>query len=512
MEPTGGATAMTTPTEPWVYAWPPSVVPGESVAVHAAGPPADAELEIVRVGAHREVVHTTTIRLEPHEIPDDANEAGCGWPAVAVIDVPTEWRSGYHEVVVRTTVGSVNETVGFFVVRAAETDPTRPLLVLSTTTWAAYNEWGGPNLYDGGFLHPVAAHRSSMQRPLARGILRKPAGKGMRVAVVDPPQPTMDDHVRYLLEHNLSEWAGSAGWPSWELPFVRWAEANGHAIDYAVGPDLEQVPDLLDGRRLVLSVGHDEYWSWGMRDAVEGFASGGGNVAFLSGNTACWQIRLEDDGSTVVAYKQHFEDDPVHGTDDQHLLTSLWSDHLIGRPESEMTGVTFTRGGYARIGRNVGRGSGGYTVHRPDHWLFEGTGLGWGDSLGADAVVVGYECDGCELALVDGRPTAVGSFGTPSDLEVLATAPCEPFDRDNELRATPAGLRSEAEFNAWRVLGDDGPEAVASLRAGHAVLGVHQSGGTVVTTGCTDWAWGLERDDPDVVRITENLLTRLTQP
>lgn len=502
---------MTTPTEPWVYAWPPSVAPGEAVGIHAAGPAGEAELEITRVGAHREVVHSSRLRLQPHEVPDDANEAGCRWPAAATVEVPGDWRSGYYEVVVRTSVGVWGEAVGFFVVRAAEPDPSRPLLVLSTNTWAAYNEWGGPNLYDGGFTHPVAATRSSMARPLARGILRKPAGPGMRVAVIDPPQPAMDDHVRYLLEHGLSEWAGSAGWPSWELPFVRWAEQRGHALDHAVNADLEQVPDLLEGRRLVLSVGHDEYWTWGMRDAVEGFAARGGNVAFLSGNTAYWQVRLEDEGRTVVGYKQRFEQDPVYGTADQHLLTSIFSDRLIGRPETSMTGVSFTRGGYARIGRNVGRGSGGYTVHRPDHWLFEGTGLGWGDQLGAAAVVVGYECDGCELALVDGRPTAVGSFGTPADLQVLATAPAEPFDRDNELRATPEGLRSEAEFNAWRVLGDDGPEARARLRAGHAVLGVHEPGGTVVTTGCTDWAWGLERHDPEVERITETILTRLTR-
>jgi hypothetical protein len=197
------------------------------------------------------------------------------------------------------------------------------------------------------------------------------------------------------------------------------------------------------------------------------------------------------------------------GTDRQHLVTSMWCDRLIGRPEAAMTGVTFARGGYSRIGRNVSRGSGGYTVHRPEHWLFEGTGLGWGDLLGAASTVVGYECDGCELTMVDGRPTAVGSGGTPGDFEVLATAPAEPFDRDNELRATAPGDRSEAEFAAWRMLGSDDPASVASLRAGHAVLGVHQPGGTVVTTGCTDWAWGLAGRDPDVERVTRNLLDRL---
>ena len=54
-----------------------------------------------------------------------------------------------------------------------------------------------------------------------------------------------------------------------------------------------------------------------------------------------------------------------------------------GRPETALTGVTFTRGGYHRIASSVPHGTGGYEVHRPDHWLLEGTGLRRGDQLGA---------------------------------------------------------------------------------------------------------------------------------
>ena len=108
----------------------------------------------------------------------------------------------------------------------------------------------------------------------------------------------MRAHIGYLLEHQFSQWAGSAGWPNAELPFVRWAEAAGYELDYACNADLETVPGLLDGRRLYLSVGHDEYWSWGMRDAVEQFVAGGGNAMFLSGNTSFWQVRHDDPDGT----------------------------------------------------------------------------------------------------------------------------------------------------------------------------------------------------------------------
>ena len=101
----------------------------------------------------------------------------------------------------------------------------------------------------------------------------------------------------------------------------------------------------------------------------------------------------------MVGYKGMFKNDPLIGTDREREVTSSGPTCVVGRPENEMTGVSFTRGGYHRIGRNVTAGLGGYTVHRADHWIFDGTGLGYGDVLGAGATVVGYECDGCDVHL-----------------------------------------------------------------------------------------------------------------
>ena len=77
---------------------------------------------------------------------------------------------------------------------------------------------------------------------------------------------------------------------------MKWAEASGYDIEYAVNNDLEFHPEILSNYRLMLSIGHDEYWSSPMRDAVESFVRRGGNVAFFSGNTCCWQVRNEDGG------------------------------------------------------------------------------------------------------------------------------------------------------------------------------------------------------------------------
>ena len=46
---------------------------------------------------------------------------------------------------------------------------------------------------------------------------------------------------------------------------------------------------------------------------------------------------------------------------------------------------------------------------------------------------------------------------------------------------------------------------------GAAVLGCYVRGGTVVTTGCTEWVRGLSGGDRQVERITRNILERLSR-
>ena len=176
-----------------------------------------------------------------------------------------------------------------------------------------------------------------------------------------------------------------------------------------------------------------------------------------------------------------------------------------------MTGVSFTRGGYHRIGRNVTSGLGGYTLHRADHWIFDGTGLGYGDVLGAGATVVGYECDGCAFTYRDGLPYPTGEDGTPATFEILGTCPTQHFTRESAPRPPKPGEPSELEYIASRVFGTRDPAAIERIRHGHAMLGAYtnDAGATVVTSGSTDWAHGLAARDPQIEQITRNVLTRL---
>jgi hypothetical protein len=488
------------------YCWPQSVAAGDQVGLHissSAGRP--VHIEVARVGVRRDVVfRSDAVSADEHETPSDASSKGCDWPVALTLDVDAAWRSGYYEVVMEIDVeGRVRRSHAFFVVRPPS--GTRVVLALSTNTWHAYNDFGGTNLYTGGT-------HVSMQRPMSAGYLYKPPGKGRRVTGTGAPDPQNAAHVGYIQINHLSGYAGSAGWPDWELPFVEWAEREGFEIGHCTNADLEEHPEVLDGASLYLSVGHDEYWSRGMRDTVEAFIAKGGNAAFFSGNTSLWQVRIEGDAHDVmVGYKGSFKSDPLMGTDREAEVTTFWSDVVVGRPENRMTGVSFTRGGYHRIGRNVTAGLGGYTVHRAGHWMFEGTGLGYGDVLGAGATVVGYECDGCVFTYRDGLPFPTGEDGTPSTFEILGTCPTQHFTRESAPRPPKPGEPSELEYIASRLFGTRDPEAMERIRHGHAVLGAYTnaSGATVMTSGSTDWAHGLAGRDPQIEQITRNVLTRL---
>jgi hypothetical protein len=425
--------------------------PGDEVRFHLRSTTGECGVEVARVGPTRQVVWSKTVAADPHPVPADASSHGCRWPAACALTIPHDWASGYYAVRLeaRAADGRVGRTEAFFVVRPRHPGQrSRVLLQLATNTYNAYTNWGGYSLYAYNGRDKVQGRRVSFDRP---------------------------QHSQFA---------------NWEGPFVAWAEANGYALDYAVNSDLEFRPDLLDAYRLVLSVGHDEYWSAPMRDHLERFVAGGGNVAFFSGNTCCWQVRSEDDGRALACWKQSFGDDPAYRSGDRRRLTTLWSHHLVGRPENQLTGVGFLWGGYHRSHGQLMDGPGSYTCHRPDHWLFAGTGLRRGDAFGAKLPqykVVGYECDGCELAWADGLPSPTGRDGTPSNFEVLATAPARWHPDDCEW------------YERWE-----------KGRTGNAVLGTYARGGTVVTVGSTDWSHGLRGNDPAVTRITRNVLDKLS--
>ncbi len=185
-----------------------------------------------------------------------------------------------------------------------------------------------------------------------------------------------------------------------------------------------------------------------MRDHLEAFIAGGGNVAFFSGNpAAAGPHRGQRAGPDLL--ETELQHRPGLQTDDRRTLSTLWSSHLVKRPENSLTGVRVPVGRYHLShgqfmdGKEPSRSTG------PKHWIFAGTNLKRDEEFGAKHTIVGYECDGCELTWKDGLPSPTHKDGNPETFEVLATCPakweagdCEWYDQWERGRVGNACLGS----------------------------------------------------------------------
>jgi hypothetical protein len=408
------------------YASATSVQHGEPIDVHARSDlPRKVRWKLYRMGWYggaegRLVASGGPVDVAPQPTPAPVAETllvECRWPVTFTIKTDPAWTSGVYLVALTREDGP--QSYAIFVVRADERKGVG-VLQASFTTYQAYNRWGGKSLYDGG-----PAVEVSFDRPYEQG-----NGSGQY----------------FLYEHEL----------------VKWAEARGYDLSYVTNVDLDRDPALLDGQRLFLSVGHDEYWSAPARDALERAIGGGLSAAFLSANSVYWQIRLEpgrttgEPRRTIVSYKKRSSTlDPLRGT---VLETTRWRDPPVNRPENALLGVMYT----AWLQRDAA-----WVVRNAAHWVYEGTGVRDGDQIHG---IVGYETD---------RTVNNASWPTPPGTETISHSPV-------------VDVSGRAEFQEGAVR--DTP-----------------AGGFVFAAGTIQWSWGLARNgiaDARVQRITENVLRR----
>lgn len=496
------------------YCAPLSYRAGDTVGLRVSTHADRFDVVVERWGADRQAVwaerNVAGSYLPP---PPDADSAGCRWPISVSIPVDSSWSSGFYLVTLTAHGAPPGRDVAHacFVVRGADANV---LLVLDTNTWNAYNTWGGKSLYTGGST-------VSFDRPFARGMLCRPEvdrddRKARPVRWGEEPDADGSIFQSYRTAHAYPSAIGSAGWFTHGRRFVEWAERAGYRFDFAVSIDLHQDSEALDGYDLVVSVGHDEYWSVDQRSSLERHVERGGAFVSFSGNTMFWQVRIEhhESATNMVCHKYRAHlDDPVVADGRPEIMSGMWADPLVGRPEWSFLGAGSAFGLYHRFGNATARGVGGFIVYRHDHWLLDGSGLGYGDVLGAKHGVVGYETVGCPIQLDEFQlPVAAAIGGLPPDVEIVAHVPSSNLGV-GDYPASIAALNDQGdlEFLAARLHGEDTEVNRRRVRAGNAVMLTCRpfgaAGGEVVTIGTTDWVFGLS-DDPAVARVTANALDR----
>ena len=440
-------------------------------------------------------------------------------------EIDPAWTSGFYLVTLTAHGVADDRSVAHacFVLRSPESvkDRRRTLYVLPVNTWHAYNTWGGKSLYTGG-------SEVSFARPFCRGMLSRPSidgderddRKSRPVRFREEPDADGLIFQRYRTEHNYPSAIGSTGWFTHGRRFVEWAEGNGYEFDYAITSDLDTDPAALDGYDSVVLVGHDEYWSAPARDAVERHVERGGDLASFSGNTMFWQVRLEhrERGTSMVCHKYRAHlDDPVVGTDDEATMSGMWADPVVADPEWKLLGGGSAFGLYHRFGNATAQGVGGFLIYRDEHWLFADTDLRYGDVLGRDDGVVGYETLGCPMTFDEMNLPIVADrddlVALPTDCQIVAVTPSSNLGvGDYPTSIAALSDQGDLEFIAERVFGGSDDIARARARFGNAVMltcrPFGDAGGEVVTIGTTDWVFGLAHDR-NVAQVTANVLHRL---
>jgi hypothetical protein len=398
----------------------------------------------------------------------------CDWQASFRLPGSTtsSWVSGVY-LVRLTGLASGKQSYVIFVLRddASRSDY---LFQSSVLTFQAYNPWPGPpsgmSLYAPGGTEStgLAALKVSFNRPYGVTNL----GSGFALGQTYNVNAAMGIGAGEFLTNLSSDRFTMAG--GWEYNLVRYLERESYDVSYATNLDIHTLgSELLLKHKALLSVGHDEYWTWNMRDAVESARDQGLNIGFFSSNTCYWQARLEasrgEENRILVVYKDDVAPDRVDfitGEGDQFLpaerRTHLWSS--VGRPEAALVGVGNFQAPSARPESFY---SADLVIDDPTSFVFADTGLFREDGLRG---LVGMETESIQgsspqgIARVAHSPTAAG---VPSDMVVYTSA----------------------------------------------------GGSTVISTDSMQWSWGLDDLDVSASRpafasetarlITRNILERL---
>lgn len=212
------------PAAAWCYSDRRAYSPGDSVCLYLSSNCPQVSLRIYRDGAIARTLHTTgSLDARFHPLPERAYEHGCHWPVFLQWPIPVDAEQGGYIVEVRDGAGSV---LGhhLFIVKALRKRADALVLVAATSTWAAYNDWGGANHYFG--LHPGTPRgRSpllSAQRPWARGQVWLPDDAPRCVNATRPrkPGPARYEFIEWAGLNGYAKYYAPAGWASFERPFV----------------------------------------------------------------------------------------------------------------------------------------------------------------------------------------------------------------------------------------------------------------------------------------------------
>ena len=283
----------------------------------------------------------------------------CRWDKCVSLTIPDNWVSGVYVGRLTTLPPSGDEPYwqSYIVFIVKDDRKADILLQCSDNTWQAYNRWPDTfSLYDNGDPGWVSG-------PDVDVSFDRPYGK-----------------YRQIYENPQS--VGSGEWLCFEFPLAYWLEQQGYDVSYCSNSDM-LTPDRGLKCKAFISAGHDEYWDVRQYHSASALRDAGVNLLFLSGNSVCWVSPFRD-SSQGAPNRIITRDAPYAGLARQAQFTELkrFAGHTTGPDEGLLMGA---------INVIPVNGGGDWVCTKPDHWMFEGTGMKKGDSIPG---LIGWEYHG----------------------------------------------------------------------------------------------------------------------
>jgi hypothetical protein len=411
----------------------------------------------------------------------------CRWPVRHEWNIPENALPGLYVARFQFTLNKQTLTQYVtFIVKRAPHRAKAPLLVLAATnTWRAYSStpFAVPPPQRKYVWGTGGVSNQPNQPPAFSFYRTHAAGQGTYQLGLRMPWPVASPYVLYGGATDYSHLCRA------ERPLHVWLEQNGYDYDIISDYDLHRQPDILNSYKVLIIVGHNEYWSVPMYQGLEQYLKRGGQVINLSGNTLFWRVSFNEQGTIMECRKV---DAPGHQMP-PHRRGEAWHSHdgrrgglmrECGYPGWKLLALESLGWNNSNNPKNFGP----FVVELPDHPFFRkprDLKLQRGDRIGEAGpgktpAVNGHEFDvrPSTLARLQEQPAPPGGFvpEDPPGIQLLANG-IVPWQQ--------GGAAFDYFMRQVRPKTDQGGEMIYWERP---------DGGRVFNAGCIGFAWAMLAD------------------
>ena len=321
---------------------------------------------------------TTGVAQPTCPVTAGTNMVACdNWSRSLTVPVTSTWPAGDY---LLKLVGSGGQQAYVLLVVWDPLSDATYLVMNRSLTEEGWNTYGGGYTFYGG------------QGPCPPGSGSYPPCNRARVVSFDRP---------------FASGFGASDFLTLEYPLVEWAEQEGLDVTYASDVTIDAHPSFVSQHRALVSLGHDELWTYSERKGAQDAFDHGVNVIFLGSAAVLRHARLQASPLGPDQEEVDYRDssaDPLNGKGDPMEVTgNTWSSPPSSWPETEFVGQLYS--GYLAPGTAPQP----LVVFDAAAWIFAGTGLKAGDSVPG---VIASDID----------HLAPGSSG-PANIEVFAHSP-----------------------------------------------------------------------------------------